>query len=108
MYFWQRATGSSKFERVTHERIREIMQVTHTIVDEIKTHKSYDMDLFENRIPKLIMNWKPAEGKKLGQSRSWQEDIDRIMQERNLGDMWRDGQKRRADIGRCVVMNQFN
>ena len=37
--FWQRAARGSRLERVTNERIREIIQVTHKIVDEIKNRR---------------------------------------------------------------------
>lgn len=36
MDFWRRAAGRSKKERIPNDRIREIMGITHTIVDEIK------------------------------------------------------------------------
>ncbi|KAF2903512.1 hypothetical protein ILUMI_02679 [Ignelater luminosus] len=36
MDFWRMATGKSRMERVTNNKIDEIMKVTHTIVEEIK------------------------------------------------------------------------
>ena len=37
MDFWRRSAGISKRERVTNEKIREIMDVKHLLVDDIKT-----------------------------------------------------------------------
>ena len=42
----------------------------------------------ETRIPKQVINWKLSGRGKPGRPRSWQEDIDNIMQE---DDMSRDG-----------------
>ncbi|KAK4881259.1 hypothetical protein RN001_004578 [Aquatica leii] len=37
MDYWRRAAGKSKRERVTNERIRGIMEVSHILMDYIKT-----------------------------------------------------------------------
>ena len=37
MDFWRRSAGRSRRKRVTNEKIREIMDVKHSLVDDIKT-----------------------------------------------------------------------
>ena len=39
MDFWRRVARRSRLERVTNDRIGEIIQVMHTIVDEIKNRQ---------------------------------------------------------------------
>ena len=60
MDFWKRATGRSRFERITNERIDEIMQVTHTRVDEIKNRQfiwyEHVQRMPETRIPNQVIN----------------------------------------------------
>ena len=92
--FWRRAAGRSRLERVTKERIREIMQVTHAMSDEIKNGQfmwyGHVKRMPETRIPKQVINWKPLGRRKLQRSRrSGQEGTDKIIQERNLGDYMR-------------------
>jgi hypothetical protein len=36
MDFWRHAAGISRREGITNERIREIMDVRHTITDEVR------------------------------------------------------------------------
>ena len=106
MDFWRRSAGKSRLERITNERIREIMEVKHTIVDDIKNSQliwyGHVQRMAEIRIPKQIINWKPAGRRKPGRPRrSWQEGIDTFMEERSLGDgAWRDRQAWRDGIGR--------
>ena len=67
-----------------------------TIADEINrqlTRYEHVLRMPETRIPRQITNWKPAGKRKHGRpSKSWQEGINKTMQERNLGDdVWRAG-----------------
>lgn len=39
MDFRRRIAGKSKLERVTNNRTREIIKVTHTVVDEVKVQQ---------------------------------------------------------------------
>ena len=65
------------------------------VVDEIKNRQlmwyGHVQGMPETRIPKRAISWKPLGRRKSGIPRSWEEGIDKIMQERNLGSvMWRD------------------
>ena len=74
MDFWRRTT-KSRLERVTNERIWEIMKVTHTIVDEIKNRQltwyEHVQRMLETRIPKQVTNWKPPGGENLEDEKAW-------------------------------------
>ena len=110
MDFWQSATGRSTLERVTNELIREIMEVMHIIVDEIKNRQliwyGHVERMPETMFPSQGINWKPPGRRKPGRPRrNWQQHMDKIMRERNLrNDMWRIRLKCRAGIGRHVTL----
>ena len=79
------------------------MQVRYVIVDETNRKLTWYGDVErmpETQIPKLVINWKPTRRRKFGIPRSsWEEDINKIIQERNLGDdTWRDRQEWRTDM----------
>lgn len=61
MDYWRRAAGKSKMDKVTNERIKEIMGVKQDIVDDIKIKqlKWYVLRMPEERLPKQILKWIP-------------------------------------------------
>ena len=95
MDFWRRAAGKSRIERVRNERIREIMEVRHTIVDDIKTKQliwyGHVQRMADNRLPKQILLWTPHGRRRRGRPRrSWMDGIDSEIRERELPeDLWR-------------------
>lgn len=106
MDFWRRSAGKSRLERVTNNRIREIMNVKHTIVDDINTKQlrwyGHVQRMSEERLPKQILTWTPHGRRKRGRPRlSWREGINREMRERELDeDLWMDRNEWRLGIGR--------
>lgn len=95
MDFWRKSVGKSRKERVTNERIRNIMGITHTLVDEVKTKQliwfGHVQRMKKERISKQL-HWRPQGRRKRGRPRrSWREGIDEEMRERGLGeDLWKD------------------
>lgn len=106
MDYWRRAAGRSRRERVTNERIREVMGVTHTIVDDIRRRQlvwyGHVRRMPEGRIPKQILDWQPRGRRRRGRPRrSWREGIDREIREREIEeDLWSDRQRWRLEIGK--------
>lgn len=105
MDFWRRAAGRSKMERITNERIREIMNVRHTIVEDIKDKQliwfGHVQRMADTRIPKQIIGWKPGGKRRRGRPRrSWRSGVDEEMRDRGLeGDAWNDRDGWRSGIG---------
>lgn len=76
-------------EHVTNKRIREMMSVECTIMDNIEKRQliwfGYVRRMAEKRLPKIVMDWIPPERKKRERPRrSWGENIRKAMNERNL------------------------
>ena len=67
MDFWRRAVGRSRFEKITNDRIGEVVQVTHMVVGEIKNRQlmwyGNVQKMSETQIPKQVINWKPSGNK---------------------------------------------
>ncbi|XP_030753967.1 uncharacterized protein LOC115880813 [Sitophilus oryzae] len=106
MDFWRRSAGKSRIERITHERIREIMGAKKTILDEIEQRQliwhGHVERMADERLPKQILKWTPAERRKKGRPKATRiERINRAMSERNLlpGD-WEDRRQWRLGTGR--------
>lgn len=63
MDFWRRAAGKSRMERIKNDRIREIMKVETTIIDEIQRRQliwyGHVERMNDERLPKLILNGLP-------------------------------------------------
>jgi hypothetical protein len=104
MDFWKRSAGRSRRERVTNTnskptRIREIMGVKHTIINDIKTKQLVWYDhvqrMPDDKIPKQVLNWRPYGRRRRGRlRRSWREGIDREIKLRDLADnMWKDRER---------------
>lgn len=106
MDFWRRSAGISRRDRITNERVREIMGVTHTIVDDIRTKQlswyGHVRRMPENRIPRQILEWQPRGRRRPGRPRrSWREGVDREIRDRELeDDLWNDRTRWRLEIGR--------
>lgn len=106
MDYWRRAAGKSRMDRVTNERIREIMNVKHTIVEDIKDKQlvwfGHVQRMTDLRIPKQIMQWKPGGRRKRGRPRrSWISGVDEEIKDRGLEDTdWNDRESWRSGIGR--------
>ncbi|KAJ8952322.1 hypothetical protein NQ318_017216 [Aromia moschata] len=96
MDYWRRAAGRSRLERIKNERIREVMGIKQTIVEEIRVKqlKWYGdvQRMTQERLPKQILEWTPEGRRKRGRPRkSWLEGINKEMQERGLEeDQWND------------------
>ena len=106
MDYWRRSAGKSRKDRVPNDRIREIMGVTHTIIDDIKTKQliwyGHVQRMAENRLPKQILTWTPHGRRKRGRPRrSWRARIDKEIKERDLPEsQWRDREEWRLGVGR--------
>lgn len=106
MDFWRRAAGRSRMERITNNRIREIMKVDRTIMDDIKNKQliwfGHVQRMPETRLPKQALQWKPGGRRKQGRPRrSWQGGINEELRERGLEeDLWNDREEWRLGIGR--------
>jgi len=80
MDFWRGAAGRSRTEMMTNARIREIMEVPYTLVNEIKTKQliwyGHVQQMNEERLPKQVLEWRPAGRRRKGRPRkSWIEGI---------------------------------
>lgn len=106
MDFWRRSAGKSRMEKITNERIREIMGVKHSVVEDIKVNQlkwyGHVQRMTNDRLPKQILNWTPTGRRKRGRPRkSWREGIDREIEDRQLDEnLWQDRQQWRLEIGR--------
>jgi len=106
MDFWRRSAGKSRMERVTNERIRQIMKVQGTIVDDIGTQQlrwyGHVQRMSGDRLPKQILEWTPQGRRRRGRPRrSWREGIDREITDRNLEEgLWTNREEWRLGIGR--------
>lgn len=105
MDFWRRAAGRSRVERITNDRIREIMGVHRTITDDIRTKQlrwyGHVQRMADERLPKQVLDWKPIGRRKRGRPRkSWREGIDKDIGMLGLEeDLWRDRDRWRLGIG---------
>lgn len=106
MDFWRRAAGRSRIERITNTRIREIMNVDHTIVDDIRDKQliwfGHVQRMPQSRLPKQVLEWRPGGKRKQGRPRkSWQSGINEDLKLREIEDgLWNDRDKWRLGIGR--------
>ena len=105
MDFWSLA-GRIRRERVTNEKIREIMDVKHSLVDDIKTKQliwyGHVQRMSQERLPKQILEWSPRERRKRERPRkSWRKGINKEMERRELTDnMWAGRDGWRLGVGR--------
>lgn len=92
MDFWCRSAEISKGDRIRNERVREIMNVETTILEEINQRKQlywygHVQRMSDERIPKQVLNWVPIERKTKRRGRlkiTWMMDIQKAMSESNL------------------------
>jgi len=90
MDFWRRAAGKSRLEKIRNEGIQEIINVRHTIVEDIHVAQlkwyGHLQRMGEERLPKQILNWTPQ---------------GRRQRERELEeDLWMNRDQWRLEIGR--------
>ncbi|XP_030753594.1 uncharacterized protein LOC115880517 [Sitophilus oryzae] len=89
MDFWRRSAGISRMERVANIKIREIMHVQQTIINEIEKRQlvwyGHVQRMREDQIPKKVLKWIPSERRKKGRPKAtWIGGIHKAMSERNL------------------------
>lgn len=89
MDYLRRSCRKSKLERVGNETIRQSMNMTKNIVEEIEKKQlvwfGHTKRMDETRWPKRILEWIPYERKKRGRPRrSWREGVDEAMKLRGL------------------------
>lgn len=67
MNFCRRSAGISRRHRIRNDRIRDIMGISHAIVNDIKTKQSiwysHVQIMSDDRLPKQILRWIPQEKK---------------------------------------------
>jgi len=87
----RRSARKSRMERIKNEQIKEIMGVkgkpdTIDIIErEILQWYGHVKRMPEERIPKLIVEWIPQEGRKRGRTRkTWMEGVQAAMTTRHL------------------------
>jgi hypothetical protein len=76
MDFWRRSAGRSRRERIRSERIRDIMKVNTTIVEDIRTNQlrwyGHVVRMERERLPKQVLLWTPQGRRRKGTPRrSW-------------------------------------
>lgn len=78
-----------RIDRITNERIKELMGVKETIIENIQrkqfTWYEHVRKMAEGRLPRTTMEWIATERQKKGRPRkSWEEGIRKDISERNL------------------------
>jgi hypothetical protein len=86
MDFWRRSTRISRKDKIRNNIIKQKMNVTRSLLDEIKTKQlqcyGYFQGTEEGRLPKEIMKWRPPGGRKRGRHKlTWVKGIKGIMRE---------------------------
>jgi hypothetical protein len=106
MDFWRRSAGRSRRERIRNERIRDIMKVNTTIVEDIGTNQlrwyGHVVRMEKERLPKQVLLWTPQGRRRKGRpSRSWTEGIREELRQRGLNEeQCNDRRQWKMDIGR--------
>ncbi|XP_044760773.1 uncharacterized protein LOC123318222 [Coccinella septempunctata] len=106
MDFWRRSARVSRMDRMRNERVRELMKVEKTIIEDTQQKQliwyGHVERMSDQRIPKLALKWVPRERKKRGRPKvTWMSGIQKAMSERNLrpGE-WEDRRGWRLGTGR--------
>ena len=89
MYALRRSAKISELDRETNEYVREKMDATDTILDEITLKQliwcGHVVRMDRMRLSKIIIKWKPVGRKKLGRPRrTWKDGIYTAVSERGL------------------------
>ncbi|XP_030763072.1 uncharacterized protein LOC115887736 [Sitophilus oryzae] len=106
MNYWRRSAGKSKREQITNNRVREIMGVEHTTVDDMRTKQliwfGHVQRMPDHRIPKQILLWTPRGRNKRGRPRrSWREGVDKELENGEIpDDLWLNRQEWRLGVGK--------
>ena len=101
--FWRRCCRLTLADRVTNEKIRDMMDIDTTITDNIEKKQlqwyGHMRRMNNARIPLKIWNWRPQRNRKRGRPRRrWKEGIDRAMQRRRIDeDAWTNKNQWRVD-----------
>jgi hypothetical protein len=108
--YWRRCCRLTLRDRVTNVRIREMMGIEDSLIDNIEKKQLHwygHMRRMNNaRIPLKVWNWSPQRNRRRGRPRRrWKEDIARAMERRNIEeDAWQDRQKWRFDCDKRPVV----
>lgn len=106
MDFLRRAARKSRLERVTNEEIRRITKKEETIMEEIQRKQlvwyGHVNRMGDDRLPRMVMNWRPTERRKRGRPReTWLKGITRAMSLRELQEgEWNDRRRWQQGTGR--------
>lgn len=87
----RRSCRISRMERIPNERIKQLMEVKETIVENVEKKQliwyGHVRRMGEDRLPRATMEWIPPERRKRGRPRTtWGNIIRKAMSERNLQD----------------------
>lgn len=108
MDFLRRAAAISRMEKIRNERVKEIMNLHHDIIEEIEkkqlTWFGHVQRMEEKRLPKRSLEWQPSERRKRGRPRpGWNDQIRKTIEKWKLPpDAWknREDWRRRLGAGR--------
>ena len=96
MDFWRRSARISRKDKIRNTIIKQKMNVTRSLLDDIKTQqlKWYGLveGMEEGRLPKKVMKWNPPGRRKQGRPKAtWAEGIRGLMGENGLiEEDWKD------------------
>jgi hypothetical protein len=101
MEFWRRSARISKKDKIRNTIIKQKMNVTRSLLDDIKTEQlqwySHVQRMEEGRLPKEVVKWRPLGIRRRGRPKlTWAEGIKGLMGEKvlmeedgNDGSNWR-------------------
>jgi hypothetical protein len=104
MDFWRRSSRVSRKDKVRNTIIKEQMNVTRSVLDDIKTKQLqwYDhvQTMEEVKLTKEVMKWRPLGRRKRRRPKlNWAEGIKRLMGEKGLMEEdWNDRSNWRKEI----------
>jgi len=104
MEFWRRSARISRKEKIRNTIIKQKMNVTRSLLDDIKTKQlewyGHVSRMEEGRLPKEVMKYRPPGRRKSGRpKRTWADGIRGLMWETGLmEDDWNDRSNWRKKI----------
>jgi hypothetical protein len=104
MDFWRRSARISRKDEIRNNIIKQKMNVTRSLLDDIKTKKlqryGHVQRMEERRLAKEVMKWRPPGRKKRGRPKLiWAEGIRGLMEEKGLMEEdWNDRRNWRKNI----------
>ena len=99
MEFWRRSARISRKDRIRNTIIKQKMNVTRSLLDDIKTQQlkwyGHVQRMEDGRLPKKVMKWSPPGRRKRGRPKAtWAEGIRGLMGEKGLiEEDWKDSDK---------------